>query len=123
MSKSIHKSCKEIYRVYVALVQDRDNICADWDIENVQDMIARLSHPRFVWFMKHTYPSPWHQLIDATFEILHINRRLTNYVKLKKAIDEIHNHPDYLLAKANDYDMRIVSQIPYYIEEFESLAE
>ena len=108
--------------MYVALCQNA-LFTGTYSVESVHDMFAYLSNPEFVIRLQYTYPSLWHKFIDTTCEILHIKKSFSNYTKLKKAIDEIHNHPDYLLAKANDDDKRIVSQIPYYIEEFESSSE
>ncbi len=108
--------------MYVALCQNA-LFTGTYSVESVHDMFAYLSNSEFVIRLQYTYPSPWHLILEGICDVLHINKHFNNYVKLKKAIDEIHNHPDYLLAKANDDDKRIVSQIPYYIEEFDSSSE
>jgi hypothetical protein len=68
-----------------------------------------------VWHLKATYPTPWHQLIDAICELIGINKTFSNYDKLKKAFDRLKSDPNYALKK--NEDNAIVEENPYYLDE------
>ena len=79
-------------------------------------MVACITQPDFAAKLKSSYPSAWHQLLEAICKILGINKTFTNYDKLTKAVDEILTHPDYALSSKHD---SLASKNAHYLEESE----
>lgn len=113
MPKNIYDSCMEINRVFDAIKKD-EVFKGKYGRKNGAEMVAELSDPDFVNALKKTYPSMWHEFLDYVCRLFGIDKRFTNYAKLKKAVDEILTHPDYLLAK--EY-YALPDQNAYYLDE------
>ncbi len=98
MPRDLYYNCKKIQSVYES-IKDKRLFKGEYGIKNSLEMIAELSEPEFAEKLKMTYPSAWHQLLDAICKLLGINKSFSNYDKLSKAVDAILTVPDYELAE------------------------
>ena len=114
LPKHIKRSCEEFLQVYEAIRNDStfENTRVK---DGVEEMVAELANPNFVKDLKLTYPSLWHKLLDTICEMLGINKRFTNYDKLRRAAERILSDPDFELAQG--YYEALQGENPTYLDE------
>ena len=120
MPRNLYYQCKKIQSVYDS-IKDKKLFKGEYGIKNSLELIAELSEPKFAEKLKTTYPSAWHQLLDAICKILGINKSFSNYDKLSKAVDKILTVPDYELAETFN-KLYNPSQV-YYATDYKEIDE